>query len=129
MKFNTHFKVFRVSRGIQWPLRFQNLFTEFQYTLAGIVCHKIIPELVYEKESIALYCLGRKTAGIAGFNGLQLAQMKKVHSLHVHAIKFIRKKQLVENIPIILQKLRFLWICEIWVFKNSWKFDILSITT
>ena len=29
------------------------------------------------------------------FNGSQLAKMKKIHSLHVSATKFIWKKQLV----------------------------------
>ena len=52
--------------------------------------------------------------------------MKKVHSLHVPAMKFIGKKQLVEKVPIILLKYDF---CEYVKFGAiSWNFDILSIT-
>ena len=41
-------------------------------------------------------------------NGSQLVKMKKIHSLHVPAIKFTGKKQFVSKVPIILIKLWFL---------------------
>ena len=52
---------------------------------------------------------------------------KKADSLHVPAIKLIGKKQLVKKVPIILLKLRFLWIGYVkfgeiskkWYFVNT----------
>ena len=60
-------------------------------------------------------------------NGSQLAKLKKkVYSLHVPAMKFIGKKQLVKKVPIILKNYDF---CEYVKFGEiSWKIDILSIS-
>ena len=57
----------------------------------------------------------------------QLAKMKKYIPDYVPAIKFIEQNQLVYLFPIILTKLRLLWICEIlgsfekiWYFLNNY---------
>ena len=34
--------------------------------------------------------------------------------LHVPALRFLRLRQLVYLFPIVLSKLRFLWVCKIW---------------
>ena len=44
---------------------------------------------------------------------LTTGKNEKVDSLHVPAIKFIGKKQLVKKVPVILDKLRLLKVCEI----------------
>ena len=48
--------------------------------------------------------------------GLKLTTGKneKEYSWHVPAIRFIGMKQLVLKVANILEKLRFLWKCEIW---------------
>ena len=45
----------------------------------------------------------------------QLAKMKKsISGMHVPATKLIGMKQLVWKVTNILEKIRFLWKCEIW---------------
>ena len=58
-------------------------------------------------------------------NGSQLTKMETVDSpLHFIAMKFIRQlKAVALKIPIILLKIWFLWICEIWgYFVEIWYF-------
>ena len=52
-----------------------------------------------------------------------ICQNEKVCSLHIPAIKLIGYKQLVYRFPIILLKLQFLWVYEIWGhFVKNWYF-------
>ena len=54
---------------------------------------------------------------------LTTAKNEKVGSLNVPDMWFIGKKQLVYQYPIILLKLQFLWVCEIWGhFMKNWYF-------
>ena len=50
---------------------------------------------------------------IINVNDSQPTNFKK-YSSHATAMKLIGQKQLVYKIPILHEKLKFLWICEIW---------------
>ena len=45
---------------------------------------------------------------------LTTGKNEKEYSWHVPAMKFIGMKQLVSKVANILEKLRYLWKCEIW---------------
>ena len=48
------------------------------------------------------------------FHLFETGKNEKEYSWHVPAIKFIGMKQLVQKVANILEKLWFLWKCEIW---------------